>query len=65
MKAQPRWLREFLALPECRGWEISMTRGTHVRLVHPEAKGPVFVSLTPSDHRAQKNMLSDMRRALS
>lgn len=43
------------------GWEWSLTKGGHVKGKH--ASGAiVFTSASPSDHRAQKNLLSDIRR---
>jgi hypothetical protein len=63
-KRPTRELRELLSRPEAEGWEADFTKGDQIRLLHPKAKGPVFMSLTPSDWRAMKNVLRDMKHAL-
>ena len=42
-----------------RGFEISKTRGGHLKIVHPAMAGPVFTGSTPSDRRAVANMKTD------
>jgi hypothetical protein len=48
-----------------QGWKISKTSGGHMKMTHPEAIRPVFVSSTPSDHRALLNAEAQMRNVLS
>lgn len=47
-----------------QGWNVSKTSGGHMKMTHPEAIRPVFVSSTPSDYRALLNTESLMRNAL-
>lgn len=44
------------------GWEVIRRRGGHIKLVGPAGQG-VFMSSTPSDVRAYKEQLADLRRA--
>lgn len=44
-----------------KGWEWSMTKGGHVRGKHVSG-ALVFTAASPSDHRSQKNLLSDIKR---
>lgn len=44
------------------GFVAEITRGGHIRLVKPGRK-TVFMSRTPSCHRAVKNAMSDVRKA--
>lgn len=43
-------------------WEISITRGTHLRFSRPGC-APVFASYTPSDWRADKDLARKIRLA--
>lgn len=43
-------------------WEISITRGTHLRFSRPGCP-PVFASYTPSDWRADKDLARKLRLA--
>ena len=43
------------------GWQVSLTRGGHLRFTKP-GRGPVFTSSTPSDRRAYLNALAMLRR---
>jgi predicted RNA binding protein YcfA (HicA-like mRNA interferase family) len=56
--------RDLIRLAERDGWTVRYTAGGHLRLEHPDAAGPVFATATPSDHRAARNTLAQMRRAL-
>lgn len=44
------------------GWSAKMG-GRHLRLTHPQVKGYIVTSLTPSDGRAIQNAHAMMRRA--
>jgi hypothetical protein len=46
------------------GWSVTRTGGDHLRLEHPDARGPVFTGSTPSDQRAIHRVRADMRRQL-
>jgi predicted RNA binding protein YcfA (HicA-like mRNA interferase family) len=45
------------------GWAATLTKGSHVRLIHPGG-AIVFASGTPGDHRVIRNVKADLRRAL-
>ena len=44
------------------GLVITITRGKHLKITHPDKPGAVFAAQTPSDHRAFKNNARDVRR---
>jgi hypothetical protein len=46
------------------GWSASLTRRSHIRLVHPATSAIVICSGSPSDWRVIRNVKADMRRAL-
>lgn len=46
------------------GWRVEYTGSNHLRLTHPDARKPVFVSGSPSDWRAMRKVRRDMRMAL-
>lgn len=46
------------------GWEIQKAKGGHLKLLHKDAKVPVFCASTPSDYRAVLNIESELKRAL-
>lgn len=43
------------------GWAVERTRGGHVRFIKPGCP-PVFTGFSPSDARAEKNVLARLRR---
>lgn len=45
------------------GGEVSITNGTHIRVVLPNGK-TVFTSFTASDWRSEKNFRAQIRKAL-
>lgn len=54
-------LREIAAIFGPLGWTWSITNGGHVRWTH--ASGAiVFAAYSPSDHRAVRNLKSQLRR---
>ena len=44
--------------------QIEMTKNNHLKLTHVASGATKFFSKTPSDHRAQLNMLSQFRHAI-
>ncbi len=47
-----------------QGWAVSVSGRTHWRACPPNKQVPVqFFSFTPSDHRAIKNIRSQLRKA--
>lgn len=51
------WLRE-------QGWDLSITRGGHVKGVHPQAASPLFFAATSGDKRQVKHVRAQARRLL-
>jgi hypothetical protein len=46
------------------GWQIQKSKGGHLKLLHKDAKVPVFCASTPSDYRAIMNIEGELKRAL-
>lgn len=55
--------RRLLEVAKVHGWAAVATRGGHIKLCKAGCE-PQFVSSTPSDHRAYKNALARLRRAM-
>ncbi len=47
---------------ERQGWRSRLMSNGHTRLYAPDGKTQITLPGTPSDHRALKNAISDMRR---
>jgi hypothetical protein len=56
--------RDLIRAAKRDGWQISRTGGDHLKLTHPEARGPVYTGSTPSDCRAIRHARAEMRRQL-
>lgn len=56
-------LRKIIRAVEARGWTVEECGSKHYRLKSPDGCSMVAISRTPSDQRAVKNILSDLRRA--
>lgn len=61
MSASKNWRRAIEDLAREFGCELDQSKGDHLRLVHPSGWF-LFVSKSPSDHRALANVKSDLRR---
>lgn len=47
-----------------QGWRVEQTRSSHWKFVPPDTtKQIVVMSSTPSDHRAIKNFIAQLRRS--
>jgi len=57
----PRELRASVKEACRRGWICTQSKHGHIRLFK-EGAGCVFISKSMSDHRAQKNVLADLRK---
>lgn len=57
----PRDLRKIAAQAREQGWQVEMTRKSHIKFVPPQGE-LVYSSGTPSDRRAQLNLVSRLRR---
>ena len=55
-------LERLLRAARACGWQVTRTRKSHWRLLHPNG-GIVVASGSPSDRRALRNMQAQMRRA--
>ena len=60
IKDSPR-MKEVIALAEGLGYRVERTRNCHLRFRHPNG-AQVFAPTTPSDNRATKNVLSQLKR---
>lgn len=57
----PRDLRKIAREARSQGWQVEMTRKSHVKFVPPE--GPIVIGAgTPSDNRGRLNLLTRLRR---
>jgi hypothetical protein len=45
-------------------WSVEFTGGGHLKLSHPDTRERIYTASTPSDHRAQRKLRSQLRRAL-
>jgi len=54
--------KRLIAEAQALGWAVQRTRGGHLKFVRPGYRTRFFSS-TPSDHRAWRNALADLRRA--
>ena len=45
------------------GWTVSVTKGGHIKLRNNRTGAVVFAAATPSDHRADRNLAAQVRRA--
>jgi len=55
-------MKNLVKQAESQGWRVEPTRNGHVRFLAPNGTGIVIFASTPSDHRAFKNGLSEMKR---
>lgn len=60
IKGSPR-MKEVITLAENLGYRVERTRNCHLRFRHPNG-AQVFAPTTPSDNRAAKNTLSQLKR---
>ncbi len=65
MSADYRYLvLEIVRQLQYQGWTVTISGGTHWRACPVDKRYPVqFFSFTPSDHRAIKNIRSQLRKA--
>jgi hypothetical protein len=57
--------RQLLRALEAQGWTFSRTGGGHLRGIHPEASGPLFLAATLGGGRGDRNALAQARRLLA
>ncbi|HEX4489664.1 MAG TPA: hypothetical protein VH914_00515 [Acidimicrobiia bacterium] len=49
---------------ERQGWTIEATKSGHIRAIPPDTTKPiVIIASTPSDHRAWKNTIAQLRKS--
>jgi hypothetical protein len=57
-------LRDIARAAQEQGWEIGVTKKGHLRYVPPDREQPIVIgSGTPSDKRALKNFVAQLRRS--
>lgn len=61
-QSRSKLLRQVIEYARSLGFTESNTGGDHLKLFK-EGCQPVFCSQTPSDHRAVKNIISDIKRS--
>lgn len=54
-------LKRVVRFAVSHGWVVERTRGGHVRFTKPGCP-PVFTGFSPSDARAERNVLARLRR---
>lgn len=58
-------MRELKRRLHVSGFIVAKTNGGHLRITHVLMAGPYFAAATPSDHRAMKNIVAELRRRTS
>lgn len=61
IRCSTRALKRVVRYAVDHGWIVERTRGGHVRFIKPGCP-PVFTGFSPSDARAEKNVLARLRR---
>ncbi|CAO1665239.1 MULTISPECIES: type II toxin-antitoxin system HicA family toxin [unclassified Salinicola] len=61
IRCSTRALKRVARYAVTHGWNVERTRGGHVRFIKPGCP-PVFTGFSPSDARAEKNVLARLRR---
>lgn len=55
--------KDIVRLALGQGWRVEQTKSSHWKFVPPDATKKIVVTGgTPSDHRALKNFLADLKR---
>ena len=52
--------RRLIEYAKERGWSVSTTKSSHLRFTK-KGRTPVFFGSTPSDHRAYRNCMAQLR----
>jgi hypothetical protein len=60
--ANKKELGNLIKLAIKAGWRVELTKGGHYKWIAPNARDFFFSASTPSDNRALKNILQDLRR---
>jgi hypothetical protein len=55
-------LRGVLEAAEAQGWRVEPSKAGYLLFPPDQSQGIVSVHKTPSDHRAMKNLIGEMRR---
>ena len=61
IRCSTRALKRVARYAVTHGWNVERTRGGHVRFIKPGCP-PVLTGFSPSDARAEKNVLARLRR---
>ena len=60
-KGAPKELKVLIERAKAQGWEVTKNNGNHLRWKSPTGAS-VFTAGTPSDWRAIKNIMRDLRK---
>lgn len=55
-------IKKIIKEAERQGWRVEMRSKHYMAFPPDKSHGPVTLPVSPSDHRAVKNVLSEMRR---
>lgn len=61
IRCSTRALKRVVRYAVDHGWDVERTSGGHVRFLKPGCP-PVFTGFSPSDARAEKNVVARLRR---
>lgn len=61
IRCSTRALKRVVRFAIAHGWSVERTRGGHVRFIKSGCP-PVFTGFSPSDARAERNVLARLRR---
>lgn len=62
MASAKKELKEIIKAAEEQGWQVKTTKSGHQMFFAPDGINKVTAGGTPSDHRAQANLLAQLRR---
>jgi len=62
MASARKELKEIVRAAETQGWRVEQRRGGHLFFYAPDGKNIVTSGSTPSDSRALRNLIAQLRR---
>jgi predicted RNA binding protein YcfA (HicA-like mRNA interferase family) len=62
MASAKKDLKKILREAERQGWQVRQTKNGHWQAFSPDGAGIVTTGGTPSDHKALKNFVAQLRR---
>jgi hypothetical protein len=64
MSSKDQYRRQMLTFLKEHGFDVEVSGSGHFAARHPALPRPLFVARSPTDHRAIKNNISWVKRAL-